>query len=77
PNPVTGTATFTITPPQPTRVKLEIFDLAGRKVDTVFDDYVTTAGATAAWTANVTPGLYLYALETESGKHIGKVVVSR
>jgi hypothetical protein len=77
PNPVTGTATFTITLPKPTRVKLEIFDLAGRKVATVFDKYVTAAGATATWTPNVTPGLYLYALRLGSERHVGKVVVGR
>jgi hypothetical protein len=77
PNPVTGTATFTITAHSPGRLKLEIYDLAGRKVDTVLDNYVTANEVSVTWTPNAPQGLYLYALNIGSDRYVGKVIVDR
>jgi hypothetical protein len=77
PNPVTGTATFTITLPKPSRVTLNVYDLAGRKVDTVLDGPVPAGGEAVTWTPAVPNGIYLYRLETPARTYAGRVAVAR
>jgi hypothetical protein len=77
PNPVTGTATFTITLPAPCAVKLDVYDLAGRKVDTVLDKMIGKGGESILWQPSVPTGVYIYRLETPKRPYSGKVVVAR
>ena len=77
PNPVTGTATFTITLPTACPVKLDVYDLAGRRVDTVLDKTVREGGETVLWQPRVPTGVYIYRLETPGRQYSGKVVVAR
>ena len=77
PNPVTGTATFTITLPTSTQVRLDVYDLCGRKVDTVLAKRLEAGGESVVWQPRVANGVYIYKLETPSKQYGGKVVVAR
>jgi hypothetical protein len=77
PNPVTGTATFTITLPAACPVKLDVYDLSGRKVDTVLNKAVKEGGETVLWEPSVPTGVYIYRLETPHRQYSGKVVVAK
>ncbi|NIT36940.1 MAG: T9SS type A sorting domain-containing protein [candidate division Zixibacteria bacterium] len=77
PNPVTGTATFTITLPTSTRVRLDVYDLSGRRVDTVLDKRLEAGSESVVWQPRVANGVYIYKLETPSEQYAGKVVVAR
>jgi hypothetical protein len=77
PNPVTGTATFTITLPAATQVRLDVYDLSGRRVDTVLDRRLEAGGESVVWQPRVANGVYIYKLETPSKQYAGKVVVAR
>jgi hypothetical protein len=76
PNPVTGTATFEITPPTPTRAKLDVYDLSGRRINTLLDGEVS-GKETVAWEANVINGIYLYRLTLDNQTLTGKFIVSK
>ena len=77
PNPVTGTATFTITLPTACPVKLDVYDLSGRRVDTVLDKTARAGGEAVLWQPRVPTGVYIYRLETPGRQYSGKVVVAR
>lgn len=77
PNPVTGTATFTITLPTSTQVRLDVYDLSGRKIDTVLDKRLEAGGESVVWRPRVANGVYIYKLETPRKQYVGKVVVAR
>ena len=77
PNPVTGTATFTITLPAACAVKLDVYDLSGRRVDTVLSKTVKAGGETVLWRPAVPTGVYIYRLVTPRRQYSGKVVVAR
>lgn len=77
PNPVTGTATFTITLPAACPVKLDVYDLSGRKVDTVINKAVKEGGESVLWQPSVPTGVYIYRLETPHRQYSGKVLVAR
>ena len=77
PNPVTGTATFTITLPAACSVRLDVYDISGRKVDTVLNKTVRAGGEAVTWTPAVPNGIYVYRLETGTQKYSGRVAVAR
>jgi hypothetical protein len=77
PNPVTGTATFTITLPAAAAVRLDVYDIAGRCVDTVLERTVSAGGEAVTWTPAVPNGIYIYRLETPTRTYCGRVAVAR
>jgi serine protease AprX len=58
-------------------VKLDVYDLSGRKVETVLNKAVKGGGETVLWQPNVPTGVYIYRLETPHRQYSGKVVVAR
>jgi len=75
PNPVTGTAPFTITLPSPSRVRLDIYDLSGRSVETLLDKYGASSYEQVEWHPTLSPGIYIYQLTTPASLYSGKVVI--
>jgi immune inhibitor A len=74
PNPSTGTAVIPFALPEDTRVKLEVYDVAGRKVATLADGYLSTGEYTRE-VAGLPPGAYIYRLETPGFTSSRKLVV--
>jgi hypothetical protein len=77
PNPVTGTATFTINLATGGPANLDVYDVSGRKVATVLDRNVTAGGDSVTWRPTVAAGIYVYVLEADGRHYVGKVAVAR
>ncbi len=83
PNPVAGTTRIAFATAEAGRVRLRVYDLAGRAVRTLVDEGLDAGDHEAAWDGNdaagrrVGPGVYFYLIETPSGKLARKLVVLR
>jgi hypothetical protein len=77
PNPVMGTATFTINLAAGGPARLDVYDISGRRVATVLDRAVSAGGDSVTWTPTVTAGIYVYVLEARGQQYLGKVAVVR
>ena len=68
PNPFNPTTTIGFTLPQAGQVSLEVFDILGRRVATLVDEFLAAGRHEAVWNADSSPsGLYFYRL-TGGGK---------
>ena len=76
PNPFTNKTTFVFSTPQDTKAKLDIYDITGRHVQTLFDGEVTKD---KDYTINYdckdnTPGISIYKLTTNESTVTGKMM---
>lgn len=72
PNPFNATTTITYTLPEPTDVRLEVFDLLGRHVTTLVEGSVSAGHHRVTLNAGALPsGLYTYRLRA------GRTVLTR
>jgi hypothetical protein len=77
PNPTAGAARFSFDLPAAQHVRVQVFTVAGRLVDTVADRQMAQGPHDVAWNAaGQAPGMYFYRVVTESGEYSGKLVVS-
>lgn len=78
PSPATGNATINLDLPEATRVRLEVFDLLGRRSAPGLDE-VRAAGrhALRVPAERLAPGAYLVRLTTGSATHVRRLVVTR
>jgi hypothetical protein len=79
PNPNPGSVQVTYTLPQAARVRLGIYDLAGREVGRLADGVVPAGRHVAAWDGRVggspaTSGIYFVRFETPAGTWVRRVV---
>jgi len=66
PNPFNPQTTIQYQLPVADNVKLEVYDLTGRLVQTIVDEYKQAGNYTIIWDArNVSSGIYLYRLQTK------------
>ncbi len=78
PNPFNPTAEIRFELPREGRVRLEVLDLAGRRLQTLLDE-VRSAGAHRLLyrPADLASGTYLYRLRTREGERVGKMTLLR
>jgi hypothetical protein len=77
PNPTTGTTTFAFDLPESCFVTLELYDVTGRKVETVVDDYYLAGTYGIGYSPRVPPGMYVYRLKAGGYSAARKMVVVR
>lgn len=78
PNPVTGRANISYALPRSGAVSLQVFDAAGRPVQTLVDGRVGAGRYTATWDAStVAGGVYFYTLTTDGTSVTKKLTVTR
>jgi flagellar hook assembly protein FlgD len=81
PNPFNPTTTILFTLPQQQGVRLEVFDVLGRRIKILMDGvkgpgrHRVTWDGTDAGGANVTGGVYLYTLQAGSFSSMRKMLV--
>ncbi len=67
PNPFNAQTSITIGLPEAGHVRLDIYDMLGRKVQTLIDGYQEAGYHNVTWNAaNQSSGIYLYRVETDS-----------
>lgn len=78
PNPVTGRARISYALPRSGAVSLQVFDAAGRPVQTLVDGRAGAGRYTATWDASeVAGGVYFYTLTTDETSVTKKLIVAR
>ena len=81
PNPFNPTTTILFSVHKPTRVALDIFNLLGQKIRTLFDNEVQPGTTTVVWDGNddkgrgMSSGTYLYRLTTEGFAETRKMLL--
>jgi hypothetical protein len=77
PNPVTDHATFEISLTESTPVKIELYDMTGRKFQEIEDDMMQNGVNDMVMdTQNLPGGVYFYVLSTNHGTETGKFIKS-
>ena len=77
PNPSQGITQFSYELKSSGNISIEIFDLAGRKMATVFEGFQTVGKHEAIWNASDLPnGLYLYQFNINNQSKSGKILIS-
>ncbi|NNE43690.1 MAG: T9SS type A sorting domain-containing protein [Gemmatimonadetes bacterium] len=79
PNPVTSSAQFALSLNHEGPTRLDVFDIQGRLVANVVNEYMTPGAHTVSWTpgTDVAPGAYFYRLQNGGAPVNGKFVVVR
>lgn len=78
PNPFNPATTIDFTLPSSARVRLEVFDLLGRKIATLIDGERPAGRAQATWEARgVASGVYFYRLSGPAGTLVRNLVLAR
>lgn len=79
PNPSTGMVTFGIEVQQPVRLTLEVYDLLGQRIATIFEDAILGMGShTYNYDGtHLAPGIYLYELHSSTSRMVSKMVIAR
>jgi len=66
PNPFNPSTTIRYALPERSRVRLDIYNLLGQRVQTLVDQEVEAGYQTVVWDAQVSTGLYFYQIEAVS-----------
>ncbi|UCE27476.1 MAG: T9SS type A sorting domain-containing protein [Candidatus Coatesbacteria bacterium] len=74
PNPAAGTATIAFDLPEDAKVTLTVYDISGRKVETIVNETLT-AGSHERAVSALAPGVYMYKLDAGSFSAARKMVV--
>lgn len=78
PNPFNPTTTITYQLPQASQIKLTIYDIRGREIQTLINQKMNAGIHTIQWDAShVSSGVYFYHLETESFTKVKKCLLIR
>jgi hypothetical protein len=78
PNPFNPITTISFTMPQTARVKLAVFDVQGRLIETLIDGTREAGEHQVSFNgSNLASGVYLYRLEAGSYNAVGKMVLMK
>ena len=76
PNPFNPTTTIKFSLPEATNVKVVIYDILGKQVETLVNSYMSAGSYNVTWNAgNYASGVYLYRIETKSFSAIKKMLL--
>ncbi|MCP4580672.1 MAG: T9SS type A sorting domain-containing protein [candidate division Zixibacteria bacterium] len=78
PNPFNSQTIIQYNLAEPSRVKIEVYDLMGRSVTSILDKYQSVGHKQAIWDAGDLPsGLYLYRIQAGDFRQAGKMLLLR
>ena len=78
PNPFNPTTTINFSLNKPSRVKLIVFDILGRKITTLVDGFKYSGSYSIVFNgSNLSSGIYIYCLITDYGNQIKKLVLTK
>ncbi|NOG45168.1 MAG: tandem-95 repeat protein [Calditrichaeota bacterium] len=73
PNPFNATTTISYGLPSDSRVKIEIFNTVGQKIETLFSGNQTAGFHEVRWTTNISSGIYFYRISSKGKKNFTKI----
>ena len=75
PNPFNPRTTIPFTLSEPGNTTLKIYNVTGKKIETLIDGYLESGKYQVSWNADFAPGgMYLYRLHTSTGMETGKLM---
>lgn len=80
PNPFTSSTTIKYTVEDPSQVQLDVFDLSGKKIKTLVNEFQNAGTKSVTWDAKdqtgavVSPGIYIYCLRIGNKEYYNKMV---
>ncbi len=74
PNPFSGSTLLNFTLEQASQVSLIAYDLNGRQVATIFNDFAAAGTHVVKWNSSLKPGVYLVKMVSDNGVEVVKVV---
>jgi M6 family metalloprotease-like protein len=83
PSPFGDATTIAYRVPQPGRVELSVYDVAGRRVRTLVDEFAAAGDRSLVWRGDndageaLASGVYFYKLSTPNAQEMRKVVIAR
>ncbi|MCX7022067.1 MAG: M1 family aminopeptidase, partial [bacterium] len=78
PSPAAGAVNVRFDLPEAGRAEVSVYDLAGRRVGTLFEGDLAAGRHEVSWDASgASPGVYLVLLDTDSGRAHRRLVVAR
>jgi len=78
PNPFNPTTTINFSLNKPSRVKLIVYDILGRKITTLVDGFKYSGSYSIVFNgSNLSSGIYIYCLITDYGNQIKKLVLTK
>ena len=76
PNPFNPVTNFLLELPEGTSVKIYIYDILGRKIDTIFSGYLSRGKYSLQWNASsVSSGIYFINLQSEKNSSTQKITL--
>jgi len=76
PNPFNASTTIQYSLSEPSNIIITIYDIAGRKVETIIDGFITAGEHSVIWDAdNYSSGIYFAHLKTERETSTRKIVL--
>ena len=73
PNPFTQEVIFTMSPEQPEWVSFHVYDVLGRKVETLIEDFSVSSQISLRWeTSQLPAGMYFYKIVSENNSSSGR-----
>jgi hypothetical protein len=78
PNPFNPSTKFSCEIPKYSFIKLQVFDIQGREISTLFEGYLTSGKHIFEFNArNLTSGIYFYCLSVNGNKYVKKMSLLR
>ncbi|OGN95735.1 MAG: hypothetical protein A2Y89_05080 [Chloroflexi bacterium RBG_13_51_18] len=78
PCPARDSASFEVELVEPGDIEVALYDLSGRRVDTIYDGYMAAGRCElTVWTGGLPPGVYLIQAAAEGGASVRRLVVAR
>ena len=77
PNPFSEATTITYSLPAPATVRIEAFDVLGRRVETLRDEMHQEGTHSLRWQPNIAPGVYMIRLEADGREKHLRVTLTR
>ncbi len=75
PNPFNASTTISYTLPQSQKIEVQLYDLSGRLVETLHDDFQTAGNHSVVWASgDFGSGIYMVRIKTETETKIAKLV---
>jgi hypothetical protein len=76
PNPFNSNTIISFHLPEPSNVKIEIFDILGRKIQTLLNEYTPTGHHQVQWSSGgLSSGIYFYNIKTDNYSETKKMLL--
>jgi hypothetical protein len=77
PNPFNPTTQINFSVPQASMVRVVVYDVVGREVDVLVNEFLEAGNFKTSWNAGYSSGIYFYRMETSSFVQVKKMILMK